>query len=198
MSQIPENSFLILIIVSSISPGFLLIPDFRLSFVWLPLYWFRRTLKTSHLYRNILKKPTIFWSFLTSSVNNYSNESFSLVMNFFSISFSFSFKNISLFSIATWVFTVAVVIVELEAAAELDNFISVCTDIVAGDALSVFDLTKKPIWFFIGGGGAAFIKTYFSASLSSFQTLLVFAIKPSYPQKYLSCPSASYSKIFHT
>ena len=34
---------------------------------------------------------------------------------------------------------------ELEAAAELGNFISVCADTVAGDALGVFDLKKKPI-----------------------------------------------------
>ena len=34
---------------------------------------------------------------------------------------------------------------ELGAAAELDNFISVCEDAVAGDALGVFDLKKKPI-----------------------------------------------------
>ena len=57
---------------------------------------------------------------------------------------------------------------ELEAVAELDNFISVCTDTVAGDAFGVFNLKKKPILFFVGGGGAAFIETCFSASLSSF------------------------------
>ena len=38
-----------------------------------------------------------------------------------------------------------VVIVELEAAAELDNFISVCADTMAGDTLGVLDLRKKPI-----------------------------------------------------
>ena len=34
---------------------------------------------------------------------------------------------------------------ELEAVAELDNFISVCTDTVAGDALGVFDFFSKKL-----------------------------------------------------
>ena len=118
-------------------------PDICLSLVWLLLYWSRRNLKTCYLYRNILKKLMIFWSYLTSSVNNCSNKTFSLVMNFFIVSFSFSFKNLSIFFIASWAVTVGVVIVELEVVAELDNFISVCSDTVAGDALGVFNLKKS-------------------------------------------------------
>ena len=37
------------------------------------------------------------------------------------------------------------VIVELEMAVELDDFISVYANTVAGDAIGVFDLKKKPI-----------------------------------------------------
>ena len=69
------------------------------------------------------------------------------------------------------------VTVELELVAELDNFISVYADRVTGDGLNVFDLKKKPIGFLAVGGGAAFMETFFSASFSSFQTLLVLAIK---------------------
>ena len=78
-------------------------------------------------------------------MNNCSNETFIMVVNFFSISFSFSFKNLSLFSFATRAFTVRGVIVELEMAVELDDFISVYANTVAGDAIGVFDLKKKPI-----------------------------------------------------
>ena len=78
-------------------------------------------------------------------MNNCSNETFSSVVNFFSISFSFSFKNLSLFSFATRAFTVRGVIVELEMAVELDDFISVYANTVPGDAIGVFDLKKKPI-----------------------------------------------------
>ena len=56
MQQISENSFLILIIASSISPGFLLRPDFQISYL-ASFILVSENFENFHLYRNILEKP---------------------------------------------------------------------------------------------------------------------------------------------